>query len=91
MSQLTMWECENLAGGSLNSSLAAIQGIMARSFSPTFSMSCSAALRRIALKLAWPAAFSSTQSRANRPDWMSSRTRFISALTASLMMRGPRV
>jgi len=37
--------------------LAAIHGIIARSLSPTFSMSCSAARRRIALKLAWPAAF----------------------------------
>ena len=43
-------------------------GIMARSFSPTFSMSCSAERRRVALKLGWPAVFSSTHSRAKRPD-----------------------
>ena len=36
----------------------------------------------MALKLGWPALFSSTQSRAKRPDWMSSSTRFISALVS---------
>ena len=38
-----------------------------------------------------PAWFSSTQSRAKRPDWMSSSTRFISALVSSVTIRGPRV
>jgi hypothetical protein len=45
-----------------------IQGIMARSRSPTSSIGCSAVRRRIALKLGCPARFSRTQSRANRPD-----------------------
>ena len=45
--------------------------------------------RRIALKLTWPALFSSTQSRAKRPSWMSASTRFISALVSSVMIRGP--
>ena len=48
---------------------------------------CSAWRRRIALKLTWPALFSSTQSRAKRPSWMSARTRFISALVSSVMIR----
>ena len=60
--------CARASSGHLSTSrFWAIHGIMARSFSPTFSMSCSAARRRIALKLAWPAAFSSTHSWAKRP------------------------
>src|SRR5438270_2569546 len=66
-----------------------IQGIMARRRAPTSSIWCSAPRRRVALKLAWPAAFSFIQSRTKRPDWMSSRMRFISALVAGVTTRGP--
>src|SRR5262249_27896640 len=66
----------------------AIHGITARSFSPPSSIGCAALRRRIALKLAWFPLFPSIQSRANRPDWMSARMRFISARVASLMTRG---
>src|SRR5262245_40968856 len=52
---------------------SAIHGIIARSFSPIFSMSCSAARRRKALKLGWPAVFSRTHSRAKPPDWISAK------------------
>ena len=52
-------------------------------------MGCSAARRRVALKLGWPAAHSSIKSRTKRPDWMSSSTRFISALVSGVTMRGP--
>ncbi len=45
--------------------------------------------RRVALNEDWLTLFSSIQSRANLPDWMSSSTRFISALVSEVMMRGP--
>src|SRR5579871_393359 len=66
-----------------------IHGIMARSFSPTSSIGWALARARIALNEVWLTRFSSIQSRVNLPDWMSSRTRFISALVLSVMMRGP--
>ena len=44
---------------------------------------------RMALNEAWLTLFSSIQSRAKRPDWMSASTRFISALVSSVTMRGP--
>src|SRR6185437_7704684 len=66
-----------------------IHGIIARSFAPTSSMGWAALRARVALKDGWPALFSSTQSRAKRPDWMSSSTRFIAFLVSSVMMRGP--
>jgi hypothetical protein len=47
------------------------------------------AIRRIALKFAWFTLFSSIQSRANRPLWISARTRRISARVSSVMIRGP--
>src|SRR6187401_2581027 len=68
---------------------ALIHGIISRSFSPTCSIGCSASLARVALNEVWLTLFSSIQSRVNLPDWMSASTRFISALVASLMMRGP--
>ena len=49
----------------------------------------SALRRRVALKLGWPTVFSAMKSRTKRPDWMSSSTRFISALVSGVMMRGP--
>src|ERR1700677_4956995 len=66
-----------------------IHGIIARSLAPTSSMGCSDRRRRVALKLDWLTLFSSIQSRAKRPDWMSASTRFISAFVSALMMRGP--
>src|SRR6202041_3095243 len=42
-----------------------IQGIMARSLAPTSSIWWESPSARVALKEAWPALFSSTQSRAN--------------------------
>src|SRR6185437_2933716 len=65
-----------------------IHGIIARSFSPTCSIGCSDSRRRVALKLDWLTLFSSIQSRAKRPDWMSASTFFISFLVSPLMMRG---
>src|SRR5438093_235140 len=65
-----------------------IHDIMARSRLPTSSIGCSASRRRIArnpARLAW---FSSTHSRANWPDWISARIRFISALVSALTTRG---
>src|SRR5690606_25154692 len=66
-----------------------IHGIMARSFSPTSSIGWAAALARVALKEVWLTLFSSIQLRVKMPDWMSARTRFISALVSAVMMRGP--
>src|SRR6476620_4144750 len=66
-----------------------IHGIMSRSFAPTSSIGCCASLARVALNEVWLTLFSSIQSRANLPDWMSLRTRFISALVSEVTMRGP--
>src|SRR5882672_5279180 len=66
-----------------------IHGIMSRSFSPTSSIGWAASLARVALNEVWLTLFSSIQSRANLPDWMSSSTRFISALVSEVTMRGP--
>src|SRR5215218_208584 len=66
-----------------------IHGIMARSFSPTASAGCAASLARIALNEVWLTRFSSIQSLANLPDWISDRMRFISARVSALITRGP--
>ena len=66
-----------------------IHGIISRSLAPTCSMSCWASLARVALNEVWLTLFSSIQSRANLPPWMSARTRFISALVSAVTMRGP--
>src|SRR6516165_5496198 len=66
-----------------------IQGIMSRSLAPTSSIGCAASLARVALNEVWLTLFSSIQSRANLPPWMSARTRFISALVSAVTMRGP--
>src|ERR1700731_3231523 len=66
-----------------------IQGIMSRSLAPTSSIGCAASLARVALNEVWLTLFSSIQSRANLPDWMSESTRFISFLVSSVTMRGP--
>ncbi len=55
---------------------------MARSLAPTSSIWWASPRARVALKDDWPALFSSTQSRANLPCWMSANTRFISALVS---------
>ncbi len=70
---------------------SAIHGIMARKRSPTSSIGWAALRVRMALKLVWLTWFSSIHSRAKRPDWMSSRIRFISARVSSVMIRVPRV
>src|SRR4029078_2229355 len=67
----------------------AIHGIMARRRSPTASMGWAADVARIALNEGWPALFSSTQSRAKRPCWMSAKISFIAALLAGPTTRGP--
>src|ERR1700690_3112083 len=66
-----------------------IHGIMSRSLAPTSSIGCWASLARVALNEVWLTLFSSIQSRANLPDWMSSSTRFISFLVSPVTMRGP--
>src|ERR1700733_885848 len=66
-----------------------IHGIMSRSLAPTSSIGWVASLARVALNEVWLTLFSSIQSRAKRPDWMSASTRFISALVSALTMRGP--
>src|SRR5271165_5603451 len=69
--------------------LCLIQGIISRSLAPTCSIGCSASLARVALNEVWLTLFSSIQSRVKRPDWMSARTFFISALVSGVTMRGP--
>src|ERR1700740_2687186 len=66
-----------------------IHGIMSRSLAPTSSMGWAESLARVALNEVWLTLFSSIQSRANLPDWMSLSTRFISFLVSSVTMRGP--
>src|SRR5258707_14749044 len=66
-----------------------IQGIMSRSLTPTSSIGWAASLALVALNEVWLTLFSSIQSRANFPDWMSASTRFISFLVSSVTMRGP--
>src|SRR5919107_3471042 len=63
----------------------------ARNSCPTFSTCDSASLRRIARKLEPPAWFSSTQSLAHLPLWMSVRMVRILSLAASSMIFGPAV
>ena len=64
-------------------------GIIARSFSPTTSIWCSAFRRRRLMSVGAPAAFSSTKLLAYSPVWMSRSTFFIVALVSSVTMRGP--
>src|SRR3984885_6077496 len=66
-----------------------IHGIMSRSLAPTSSIGWVASLARVALNEVWLTLFSSIQSRANLPPWMSASTLRISFLVSSVMMRGP--
>src|SRR6185503_8487694 len=66
-----------------------IHGIIARSFSPTFSMSCSARSRRLALSVGAPARFSRMNERAYSPFWMRARHSFIAWREASPITFGP--
>src|ERR1700687_980897 len=66
-----------------------IHGIISRSLAPTCSIGCWASLARVALNEVWLTLFSSIQSRVKRPDWMSARMRFISALVSAFTTRGP--
>src|ERR1700750_2465562 len=66
-----------------------IQGIISRSLAPTCSIGCSASLARGALNEVWLTLFSSIQSLTKRPDWMSPRIFFISALVSGVTTRGP--
>ena len=62
--------------------LSAIHGIIAAQLGAhLFDQGAPPSARRRALKLGWPARFSSIHSRAKRPDWISSRMRRISART----------
>ena len=67
----------------------AIQGIMERSFSPTFSSWCAAPSSRMRRKSLRPLLFSAIHFLANSPFWISESTFFISFFVSSLMMRGP--
>src|SRR3954470_3388349 len=71
------------------SAFCLIHGIIPRRRSPTCSIGCAAMRARVALKEVWLTRFSSIQSRVNLRDWMSSRTRLISAFVSAVMMRGP--
>ena len=53
------------------------QGIRVRSCSPTCSMGSFEVLARARNRLGIPAAYSFSQSRANSPDWILSRTAFM--------------
>src|SRR5208282_4013516 len=66
-----------------------IQGIIARNFAPTSSIGWALARARMALNDVWLTLFSSIQSRANLPDWMSARILCISAFVAGVTTRGP--
>src|SRR3984957_16571489 len=66
-----------------------IQGIMSRSLAPTSSIGWVASLARVALNEVWLTLFSSIQSRANLPPWMSGTTMRLYILVSSVMMRGP--
>src|SRR4051812_38710980 len=66
-----------------------IQGIMARSCSPTTSIELSALRRRRDCSVGAPARFSMMKLLAYSPVWMSFRTCFITFLVSSVMMRGP--
>src|SRR5436190_16768686 len=66
-----------------------IQGIISRSLAPTCSIGCSASLARVALNEVWLTLFSSIQSLTKRPDWISARMFFISALVSGVTTRGP--
>src|SRR5215472_10755275 len=66
-----------------------IHGIISRSLAPTCSIGCSASLARVALNEVWLTLFSSIQSLTKRPDWMSARISFISALVSAVTTRGP--
>ena len=71
---------------------AEIHGIIAAELlADLLDLVLGALLLRSALKLARPVSLSATHSSAKRPSWISSRILRISAFTASLMMRGPRV
>ena len=59
--------------------LALIQGIIARSFSPTTSIGCSAIIRRRDSKVGAPARFSRMNCLAYSPVWIRSSARFIAA------------
>jgi hypothetical protein len=70
---------------------AEIQGIIARSSAPTFSIGWACPCARSCSKRARPDSDSAIHSSANEPSRMSLRIWRISAFTASLMIRGPRV
>ena len=66
-----------------------VHGIMSRSLAPTFSMSCSAWIFRVALNEGWPTLHSWIQSVVNLPVWMSFRMAFSYLRVSSVMVRGP--
>ena len=59
-----------------------IHGIISRSFAPTFSIGCSAVMRRRDSSVGAPARFSRTKSFAYSPVWMRCRISFIALARA---------
>ncbi len=64
---------------------------MSRSSLPTFSISWSVPALRSSSNFLSPDLFSSMNSLANSPDWISARISFIAAREASPITRLPRV
>jgi hypothetical protein len=71
------------------SRLALIHGIIARSFSPTFSISCSPISRRRASSVGAPARFSRMKLLAYSPVWMSLERLLHRRLARLVDHRGP--
>ena len=69
--------------------LALIQGIIARSFSPTTSIWCSSVRRRRLISVGAPALFSRMKLFAYSPVWMSFKACFIASLVSALTIFGP--
>src|SRR6478609_2919112 len=66
-----------------------IQGIMARSCSPTTSIECSEVRRRRDCRVGAPARFSMMKLLAYSPVWMSFRHCFMAFLVSSVTIFGP--
>src|SRR5690606_18850113 len=68
---------------------ALIQGIIARSFSPTTSIGCSDIMRRRDSSVGAPARFSRMNCLAYSPLWMRSSAVFIAFLVSAVTIVGP--
>src|SRR5205085_11669369 len=69
--------------------LALIHGIIARSFSPTTSIGCSAVRRRREISVGAPARFSRMKLFAYSPVWMSLSAWRMACLVCSVTTFGP--